>query len=56
MTEKYVKDEYKYTDEDGRKYALLRGRNYQNQSHWNLNAPALVNLKQFLDQYFQKKP
>lgn len=32
------------------------GRNYQNQNHWDLNAPALVNLKQFLDQYFQKLP
>lgn len=30
MSEKYIKDEYKYVDEDGRKYALLRGRNYQN--------------------------
>jgi hypothetical protein len=30
------------------------GRDYQNQNHWDLNAPALVNLKQFLDQYFQK--
>jgi hypothetical protein len=32
------------------------GRDYQNQNHWDLNAPALVNLKQFLDQYFQKLP
>lgn len=31
-----------------------RERNYQNQNHWDLNAPALVNLKLFLDQYFQK--
>ena len=31
-----------------------RDRNYRNTNHWNLNAPALVNLKQFLDQYFQK--
>ena len=29
-------------------------RNYQDVNHWDLNAPALVNLKQFLDQYFQK--
>jgi DNA modification methylase len=29
MTEKYVKDEYKYVDEEGRKYGLLRGRGYQ---------------------------
>ena len=31
-----------------------RDRNYRNTNHWDLNAPALVNLKQFLDQYFQK--
>ncbi len=31
-------------------------RNYQDSSHWNLNAPSLVNLKQFLDQYFQIIP
>jgi hypothetical protein len=31
-------------------------RNYQDATHWDLNAPALVNLKQFLDQYFQKLP
>ncbi len=31
-------------------------RDYQNQNRWDLNAPALVNLKQFLDQYFQKLP
>lgn len=29
LSEKYVKDEYKYTDKDGRKYAKLRGRGYQ---------------------------
>ena len=29
MSEKYIKDEYKYTDDDGRRYALLRGRGYQ---------------------------
>ena len=33
-----------------------RERDYQNQNHWDLNASALVNLKQFLDQYFQKIP
>ena len=31
-----------------------RDRNYRNTNHWDLNAPALINLKQFLDQYFQK--
>jgi hypothetical protein len=31
-------------------------RNYQDATHWDLNAPALVNLKQFLDQYFQELP
>jgi len=30
MTEKYINDEYKYTDEKGRRYAKLRGRSYQN--------------------------
>lgn len=30
MSEKYIEDEYKYVDEDGRRYALLRGRGYQN--------------------------
>src|SRR3989344_602059 len=29
MSGDYIKGEYKYTDEDGRKYALLRGRGYQ---------------------------
>ena len=29
-----------------------RGRNYQNPNHWNLDSPALQNLKQFLDTYF----
>lgn len=29
MTQKYIEDEYKYIDEDGRRYALLRGRSYQ---------------------------
>ena len=29
MSEKYIKDEYKYTDDNGRRYALLRGRGYQ---------------------------
>lgn len=29
MSEKYIKDEYKYVDDDGRRYALLRGRGYQ---------------------------
>lgn len=33
-----------------------RERNYRNTNHWDLNAPVLVNLKQFLDQYFQKLP
>ena len=27
-------------------------RNYQDKSHWDLNAPALQHLKQFLDTYF----
>lgn len=30
MSEKYVNAEYKYVDENGRRYALLRGRGYQN--------------------------
>ena len=30
MTQKYIDDEYKYFDENGRRYALLRGRGYQN--------------------------
>jgi len=29
LSEKYVSDEYKYTDKDGRIYAKLRGRGYQ---------------------------
>lgn len=29
MTQKYIDDEYKYIDADGRRYALLRGRSYQ---------------------------
>ena len=29
-----------------------RGRDYQNPNHWNLDSPALQNLKQFLDTYF----
>ncbi len=29
LNQKYIKAEYKYTDKDGRKYAKLRGRNYQ---------------------------
>lgn len=29
MTEGYIKGEYKYVDEQGRRYALLRGRSYQ---------------------------
>ncbi|MFA6381912.1 MAG: DNA methyltransferase [Candidatus Buchananbacteria bacterium] len=29
LSEKYVKDEYKYIDENGRRYAKLRGRGYQ---------------------------
>lgn len=29
MTEKYIQQEYKYTDEKGRRYAKLRGRMYQ---------------------------
>ncbi len=29
LSEKYVSDEYKYTDKDGRRYARLRGRGYQ---------------------------
>jgi adenine-specific DNA-methyltransferase len=29
LSEKYVNDEYKYIDENGRKYAKLRGRGYQ---------------------------
>jgi len=30
LSEKYIKDEYKYKDENGRIYAKLRGRSYQN--------------------------
>lgn len=30
MSEKYINDEYKYTDEKGRQFAKLRGRGYQN--------------------------
>lgn len=30
MTQAYIDAEYKYTDENGRRYALLRGRGYQN--------------------------
>jgi len=30
MSEEYISGEYKYTDENGRKYAKLRGRGYQN--------------------------
>lgn len=30
MSQKYIDDEYKYVDEEGRRYALLRGRGYQN--------------------------
>lgn len=30
MSQKYIDDEYKYIDENGRRYALLRGRGYQN--------------------------
>ena len=30
MSEDYIRQEYKYTDSDGRKYAKLRGRSYQN--------------------------
>ena len=30
MSQKYIDDEYKYYDEKGRRYALLRGRGYQN--------------------------
>lgn len=29
LSEKYVQDEYKYVDKDGRRYAKLRGRGYQ---------------------------
>ena len=29
MSQKYVDSEYKYVDEEGRRYALLRGRSYQ---------------------------
>ncbi len=29
MTEGYIKSEYKYADENGKRYALLRGRGYQ---------------------------
>ena len=32
MSEKYIKQEYKYTDDSGRKYAKLRGRSYQNKN------------------------
>src|SRR3989338_8363034 len=31
MSDEYVEAEYKYTDENGRKYALLRGRGYANE-------------------------
>ncbi len=30
MSEEYIAQEYKYTDENGRRYAKLRGRGYQN--------------------------
>ena len=30
MSKKYIEDEYKYIDENGRRYAMLRGRGYQN--------------------------
>ena len=30
MSQKYIDNEYKYVDSDGRRYALLRGRGYQN--------------------------
>ena len=30
LSEDYIKQEYKYVDEDGRRYAKLRGRGYQN--------------------------
>jgi len=30
MSQKYIDEEYKYYDENGRRYAKLRGRNYQN--------------------------
>ena len=30
LSEEYIKQEYKYRDADGRKYAKLRGRGYQN--------------------------
>lgn len=30
MSDEYIKQEYKYTDENGRRYAKLRGRSYQN--------------------------
>lgn len=30
LSEKYIKDEYKFKDENGRIYAKLRGRSYQN--------------------------
>ena len=30
MSEEYIKQEYKYKDKDGRRYAKLRGRGYQN--------------------------
>lgn len=30
MSDEYIKGEYKYTDENGRRYAKLRGRGYQN--------------------------
>jgi adenine-specific DNA-methyltransferase len=29
MSEEYIKQEYKYVDEEGKRYALLRGRGYQ---------------------------
>ena len=30
MSEEYIKQEYNYKDKDGRRYAKLRGRGYQN--------------------------
>lgn len=30
MSEEYIRQEYKYTDKNGRRYAKLRGRGYQN--------------------------
>ncbi|MBI2450841.1 MAG: site-specific DNA-methyltransferase [Parcubacteria group bacterium] len=31
MSEEYIEGEYKYTDKDGRKYALIRGRGYKDE-------------------------